>query len=79
MKTLGQHVMSFRARDAVQDLSLGRGVEVQLGRGSVDWPSLLGTLEENNYSGFLTIERDSEENSIEQCGQAIEYLTNLFS
>ena len=78
MKTLGPHVMSFRARDAVQDLSLGRGVEVQLGRGSVDWASLLGILEENNYSGYLTIERESEENSIEQCGQAIEYLTNLF-
>jgi sugar phosphate isomerase/epimerase len=78
MKTLGQHVMSFRARDAVQDLSLGRGIEVQLGRGSVDWSMLLGTLEEHNYSGFLTIERESEENTIEEVGQAIEYLTNLF-
>jgi len=79
MKILGQHVMSFRARDAVQDLSQGRGIEVQLGRGSVDWPALLGILEENNYSGFLTIERDSEQNSIEEVGQAIEYLTNLFN
>ena len=79
MKVLGKHVMSFRARDAVQDLSLGRGIEVQLGRGSVDWPALLGILEENNYSGFLTIERETEENSIEEVGQAIEYLTNLFS
>ena len=70
--------MSFRARDAVQDLSLGRGVEVQLGRGSVDWASLLGTLEEYNYSGFLTVERESEQNSIAEVGQAIEYLTNLF-
>lgn len=78
MKILGQHVVSFRARDAVQDLSLGRGIEVQLGRGSVDWPTLLGTLEEHNYSGFLTIERESDENSIEEVGQAIEYLTNLF-
>ena len=78
MKILGEHVMSFRARDAVQDLSLGRSVEVQLGRGSVDWPSLLGTLEEHNYTGFLTIERESEENSIAEVGQAIEYLTNLF-
>ena len=78
MKILGPHVTSFRARDAVQDLSLGRGIEVQLGRGSIDWASLLGTLEEHNYTGYLTIERESEENSIEQCGHAIEYLTNLF-
>jgi sugar phosphate isomerase/epimerase len=78
MKILGPHVMSFRARDAVTDFSQGRGVEVQLGRGSVDWAALLGTLEEHNYSGYLTVERDSEENSIEQCAQAMEYLTNLF-
>ncbi|MFT5303938.1 MAG: sugar phosphate isomerase/epimerase [Mariniblastus sp.] len=78
MKILGEHVMSFRARDAVNDLSQGRGVEVQLGRGSVDWASLLGTLEEHNYQGFLTIERESEQNSIVEVGQAIEYLTNLF-
>jgi len=78
MKALGPHVTSFRTRDAVQDLSVGRGIEVQLGRGSIDWASLLGTLEEHNYTGFLTVERNSEENSIQQCGQAIEYLTNLF-
>jgi len=78
LKTLGSHVTSFRARDAVQDLSQGRGVEVQLGRGSVDWACLLGTLEEHGYRGYLTIQRDTEENSIVQCGEAIEYLTNLF-
>lgn len=78
MKMLSEHVMSFRARDAVQDLSQGRGVEVQLGRGSVDWASLLGSLEERGYSGYVTVERESESNSIEECGQAMEYLTNLF-
>ena len=78
MKTLASHVTSFRARDAVQDLSQGRGVEVQLGRGSVDWAYLLGALEEHNYRGYLTIQRDTEQNSIVQCGEAIEYLTNLF-
>jgi sugar phosphate isomerase/epimerase len=78
MKILGQHVMSFRVRDAVMDLSQGRGIEVQLGRGSVDWPALLGALEENRYAGYLTVERDADENSVEQCSQAMEYLTNLF-
>ena len=78
MKVLADHVMSFRARDAVTDLSIGRGVEVQLGRGSVDWPMLLGILEDQNYSGYLTVERDAGENSVLQCAQAIEYLDNLF-
>ncbi len=78
MKVLSEHVMNFRARDAVSDLSLGRGIEVQLGRGSVDWAALLGLLEENNYNGFLTVERNAEDDSVEQCATAIEYLTNLF-
>lgn len=78
MKLLGEHVKNFRARDAVTDLSQGRGVEVQLGRGSVDWSSLLGSLEEHHYKGYLTIERDADENSVAQCAQAIEFLTNLF-
>ena len=78
IKVLGSHVMNFRARDAVTDLAQGRGLEVQLGRGSVDWPSLLGALEENNYAGFITIERESEEDSIAQCATAMEFLTNMF-
>jgi sugar phosphate isomerase/epimerase len=78
MKVLGEHVMSFRARDAVRDHSQGRGLEVQLGRGSIDWAALLGTLEEHGYNGFVTVERDAEDNSIEECGQAMEFLTNLF-
>lgn len=78
IEQLGEHVMSFRVRDAVTDIALGRGLEVQLGRGSVDWPSLLATLEEHEYKGYLTVERSTEDNSIEECGQAIEYLTNLF-
>ena len=78
MKAIGSSVMNFRARDAVTDLSIGRAVEVQLGRGSVDWASLLGTLEENNYNGFLTVERQGVDNPVLECGQALEYLTNLF-
>jgi sugar phosphate isomerase/epimerase len=78
IKVLGSHVMDVRAKDAVVDLAQGRGLEVQLGRGSVDWPHLLGVLEEHNYQGFLTVDRNAEERSVEQCAMAMEYLTNLF-
>jgi len=78
MKALAEHVAHFRARDAVQDLSLGQTSEVQLGRGSVDWSSLLGLLEEKGYQGFLTVQRDAESNAIEQCGESLEYLDQLF-
>ena len=79
MKLLAEHVLHFRARDAVHDLSLGRGQEVQLGRGSVDLPALLGILEEQNYNGFFTVERDAESDPVLHCTNAIEYLTRLFA
>ncbi len=78
MRLLAEHVISFRARDAVNDLSQGRGLEVQLGRGSVDLPPLLAALEEHNYNGFLTIERDFESEAVLHCAQAVEYLKRLF-
>jgi sugar phosphate isomerase/epimerase len=80
LKPLSARVSHFRARDAVRDLSLGRGVEVQLGRGSIDLPVLLAHLEEHQYRGFITVERrDSEGDPKLECAQAIEYLANLFS
>ncbi|MEM7781847.1 MAG: sugar phosphate isomerase/epimerase family protein, partial [Planctomycetota bacterium] len=57
IQSLGASVMNFRARDAVADLSIGKTIEVELGRGSIDWPTLLGTLEEHNYRGFIAVER----------------------
>jgi sugar phosphate isomerase/epimerase len=78
MAALGEDVTSLRARDAVTDLSLGRGVEVELGRGSVDWAALLGTLEEKNYQGYLTVDRRESEQAVLDCGHALEYLTHLF-
>lgn len=78
MKQLGANVMSFRARDAVRDAAQGRGMEVQLGRGSVDWAELLGVLEEHNYRGYVTVDRQTDANPVAECGQALEFLTNLF-
>jgi len=78
MKFLAEHVLHFRAADAVLDLSLGRGLEVDLGRGSVDLPALLGMLEEQNYTGYFTVQRDAEAEPVLHCANAIEYLTRLF-
>lgn len=80
MRAVAARVSHFRARDGVRDLALGRGVEVQLGRGSVDFPQLLALLEEQAYQGYLTVERrESSGNALLECGQALEYLGNLFS
>lgn len=78
MELLAEHVANFRARDAVRDFSLGRGVEVELGRGSIDWAALLGSLEQRNYAGYITVDRDAESDPVSQCAQGLEYLSNFF-
>ena len=78
MEILAEQVVNFRARDAVRDFSLGRGVEVELGRGSIDWAALLGKLEQKNYAGYIAIDRDAESDPVVQCAQGLEFLSNLF-
>jgi len=75
--TLGQHVVHVHAKDAVRDLAQGRGLETPLGRGSVDFPELIGALEEHNYRGYFTVERQHAEDPVTEIGQAIQYLRNL--
>ena len=70
--------LQFRARDAVRDFAKGRSMEVQLGRGSVDLPSLLGLLEEKNYQGYFVVESADGEEPEVSCANALEYLKQLF-
>lgn len=79
MERLAPHVLNFRARDAVRDLGAGKIVEVSLGRGSVDLPNLLARLEENNYRGYLTVQREGEGSSVEELTNAIKFLDALFA
>lgn len=77
LAALGQHVLHVHAKDGVRDLAQGRGVEVPLGRGSVDFASLLAVLEEHQYRGYFTIERENADDPVFEIGQAVEYLRNL--
>ena len=71
------HVLHVQARDGVRDLARGRGLEVTLGRGSVDFPELLGTLEDAGYRGYYTIVRDASNDPVREIGDAIMYLKQL--
>jgi len=77
IEALGEHIRYVHAKDGVRDLAQGRGIEVQLGRGSADFPLLLGMLEEREYGGYFTIERESPSNPVEEVAIAIEYLNRL--
>jgi sugar phosphate isomerase/epimerase len=75
---LAKHVLHFHASDAVRDLARRRGIEVEMGRGSVDFPSLLAQLEEHGYQGYITVRRDNTANPVAEVAQAVSYLKELF-
>lgn len=77
VEALGPHIIHVHATDGVRDLARGRGMEVPLGRGSADYPTLLGKLEECGYHGYFTIFRRSVEDPIAELGAAVQYLQNL--
>jgi sugar phosphate isomerase/epimerase len=77
VELLGSHIMQVHATDGVHDLARGRGLDVPLGRGSVDYPALLGSLEERGYRGYFTIQRDATENPELEIGQAVQFLKSL--
>lgn len=77
LEALGANILHVHAKDGVRDLAQGRGVEVPLGRGSVDFPSLLAVLEEHQYRGYFTIERENAADPLFEIGQAVQYLKSL--
>jgi sugar phosphate isomerase/epimerase len=77
IETLGPNVLHVHACDAVRDPSTRRTTEVELGRGSADFPELLGLLSEFNYQGWVTIERHETPNPIPEIENAVAYLHSL--
>ena len=74
---LGENVLHVHATDGVRDLAQGRGTQTPLGQGAVDFPELLGILEEHRYGGYFTVERAMSEKPLLETRQAIEYLRSF--
>ena len=77
LEAVGRHVKHVHARDAVRDPLAGRGVETPLGRGVADFPELLGLLDNVNYRGWFTVERQQCDDPATELGNAIQYLQNM--
>lgn len=77
VQALGSNILHVHARDGVHDLARRRGIEVPLGRGSADFPALLGQLEESDYRGYFTIARENSDDPEFEIGQAVKYLKSL--
>jgi sugar phosphate isomerase/epimerase len=76
-ETLGRHILHVFANDAVRGLGGASGGDAELGRGTADFPELLGLLEEHDYHNWITIERRSSKRPAEDVANAIQFLRAL--
>ncbi len=51
--------------------------EVPLGQGDIDWMKFLGVLEEVEYRGWLTIERETGDNRLADVAAGVAFLRRL--
>ncbi len=77
LSLLASQVSHVTAADAVHDLSARQVIETPLGRGSVDYVSLLAGLESHGYRGWITIKRSESPQPVAEMGNAVAYLRNV--
>ena len=77
MALCASRILNVTVRDAVRDLTRGRGIDVPLGRGSVDIPQILGVLEEQHYRGWFVADRINSDDPVSELEQAVKFLKAL--
>jgi len=74
---LGRYVVHTHAKDALRGPGGGRGKEVPVGEGEVDWPRYVAALRSAGYDGAYVIEREGGADRIGDVRRAIEVLRQL--
>jgi L-ribulose-5-phosphate 3-epimerase len=74
VESLKHYVVHSHAKDARRGAAGGRGKEVPLGQGDVDWPRYIKALRDVGYEGAYTIERESGPDPIGDVRHAVEFL-----
>jgi sugar phosphate isomerase/epimerase len=74
---LGPAIRLVHASDARAGSSGTPGEPAVLGRGKVDFPALLGALEEHDYRGYFTVGQVGSGDPQEEVSAAIEYLRRI--
>jgi L-ribulose-5-phosphate 3-epimerase len=77
VQALGRRIVHSHAKDARQSSASRVAQEVPLGHGDIDWMKFLGVLEEVEYRGWLTIERETGENRLADVAAGVSFLRRL--
>ncbi len=77
VESLGSSILYVTAQDGLRDLARGRGVEVELGRGAVDYPAVLAALAERDYRGYFTLTAPNSADPQHDLHRAIQFLRGM--
>ncbi|MHB1425566.1 MAG: sugar phosphate isomerase/epimerase family protein [Gemmataceae bacterium] len=76
-QALGRRIVHSHAKDARQSSASRAAQEVPLGHGDIDWMKYLAVLEEIEYRGWLTIERETGEDRLADVAAGVSFLRRL--
>jgi sugar phosphate isomerase/epimerase len=74
LRALRDRVKQIHAKDARAGKTSRAAQEVPLGHGDIDWMDFLSVLEEIEYGGYLTIEREVGENRLADVAAGVAFL-----
>jgi L-ribulose-5-phosphate 3-epimerase len=77
LRSLRGKVRHVHAKDARIGGASRTAREVPLGHGDIDWLELLGVLEEVDYHGWLTVERDGGDDRLGDVAGGVDFLRRL--
>lgn len=76
-QALQGRIVHAHAKDARRTSPSRAAAEVPLGHGDLDWMKLVDLLEEGEYHGWLTIERESGPASLEEIAASVGFLRRI--
>jgi sugar phosphate isomerase/epimerase len=76
-QSLGASLLAVHLTDAVREATRAGGELVLPGQGQVDFPSLLGILEEQGYRGHFTLAGLSPSHAAQEVAQTMQFLRRL--
>jgi sugar phosphate isomerase/epimerase len=77
IRALRGRIVHSHAKDARRASASRAAQEVPVGAGDIDWLTLLETLEEVDYRGWLTLERESGPSRLEDITRGVTFLRRL--
>lgn len=77
VSVLGRWILHVHASDATVPSSREVAQPAVPGRGAVDYPALLGALEEYGYRGYLTVQVPGHDDPRKEAAAAVSYLRRL--